>query len=255
MLTIQPRFTNQSSYNTSFKGDNDFITEDKYNEKKNYYGNQKLEFDKIINDEYVPEGMKKGAKAFKVISEGVLEGWAVAWGATTGGKFLKTGLLKAYNSKFAKWASKMLSPISQGIKKSSKNFKTSFSKGIENIKTSKFVKNISAKLTKAEESLNKTTLGKALVTGIKYIGKAFKAVGKVISMIGSKIKAFTKNMTYEKASKATASTLGVGSGVAGAYSAAREEIKKDKSEKDIRSNNDYTDEVENFNENLAKESI
>lgn len=253
MLTVQPKFTNQSSYKTAFRGDNNFITEDKYNEKKDYYENQKLEFDKIINDEYVPESMKKGAKAFKVISEGVLEGWAVAWGATTGGKFLKSGFTKLINSKSAKWAEKMFSPISQGIKKSSKNFKTSFTKGVENIKTSKFVTNVSAKLAKAEESLNKTTLGKALVTGIKYIGKAFETVGKFISKIGSKIKDFANKMTYEKASKATASTLGVGSGVAGAYSAAREEVKKAKNENDEK--NDFSSEVEDYNDDLAKDEI
>lgn len=245
MLTVQPKFTNQSSYKTSFKGEADFINEDKYNEKKAYYQNQKIEFDNIINDEYVPEGMKKGAKVFKVASEGILEGWAVAWGATKGGKFLKAGFVKAANSKFAKWASNMLSPIGKGIKKSANNIKTSFVKGLENIKTSKFVKNTSKKITKAEENLNKTALGKGLVTVIKTIGKGFKAVGKLISNIGKKIAKFCKNITYDKASKATASTLGVGSGIAGAYSAARDEIKKAEAKKDVE--NDYLDELEMFN--------
>lgn len=251
MLTVQPKFTNQSSYKTSFKGESDLINEEKYNEKKSYYQNQKMEFDKIINDEYVPEGMKKGAKVFKVASEGILEGWAVTWAATKGGKCLKSGYLKAANSKFAKWATEMLKPLGKGLKKSSKNIKTSLLKGLENIKTSKLVTKTTNFFSKAEETLNKTKLGQVVVATIKGIGKAFKAVGKAISYIAHKIAEPFKKVTYDKATKATASTLGVGSGIAGAYSAARKESKETTSDMD----KDFADEVEDFNENLAKDCI
>lgn len=251
MLTVQPKFTNQSSYKTSFKGDSDFINESKYNEKKSYYENQKSEFDKIINDEYVPEGMKKGAKVFKIASEGILEGWAVTWAATKGGKFLKSGYLKAANSKFVKWATEMLKPLGKGLKKSSKNIKTSLLNGLEKIKTSKPVTKTTSFLNKAEETLNKTKLGQVVVATIKGIGKALKTVGKAISSIAHKIAEPFKKVTYDKAAKATASTLGVGSGIAGAYSAARKETKAT----DADLNKDYAGEVEDFNEDLAKDCI
>ena len=249
MLTVQPKFTNQSSYKTSFKGDSDFINESKYNEKKSYYENKKSEFDKIINDEYVPEGMKKGAKVFKIASEGILEGWAVTWAAAKGGKFLKAGYLKAASSKFTKRATEMLKPLGKGLKKSSRNIKISLLNGLDKIKTSKLLTKTTSFFNKAEETLNKTKLGQVVVATVKGIGKALKAVGKAISSITHKIAEPFKKVTYDKAAKATASTLGVGSGIAGAYSAARKETN------DTASNKDYADEVEDFNEDLTKDSI
>lgn len=146
----------------------------------------------------------------------------------------------------------MFSPISQGIKKSSKNFKTSFTKGVENIKTSKFVTNVSAKLAKAEESLNKTTLGKALVTGIKYIGKSFETVGKFISKIGSKIKDFANKMTYEKHQKQQLLHQ-VQVLVLPEHTVQQEKKLKSKNENDEK--NDFSSEVEDYNDDLAKDEI
>ena len=80
MLTIQPNFTR----NTAFRGEKAFVDQETYEAKKKYYKDKQREFNEILDDENIPEGMKKGAKVCKVASEGILEGWAVAWGASKG---------------------------------------------------------------------------------------------------------------------------------------------------------------------------
>ena len=90
MLTIQPNVVNYSNRKpVHFRGGEDGasgsildseITEDLYNQKSNFYKSQIREFDKSINDEHTPDFMKKVLKTFRIISEALLEGWAVAWG-------------------------------------------------------------------------------------------------------------------------------------------------------------------------------
>lgn len=261
MLTIQPTgiTNNNFSKHPVFKGEDNILDEQTYNKKKFYYANQKNECDKILNDQYVPDGMKKGVKICKVASEGILEGWAVTWAATEGAKFAKSSVLKAINSKFAKSTAKAMKPLKTGIQHSARNIGKSFTKGIENFKKSNFVTKVADKIDKAEKSLNKSAPGRLVVKFISGIGKCFKALGNVISTVTHKLVQPFKKLTYDKAAKATAATLGVGSGAAGAYNAAREEIIKDKA---VKSNNntsknkadDYADEIDNIQEQLVEDA-
>ena len=214
MLTIQPRFTQQASRAIPFRGNEEYLNEETYNQKKSYYQRQKEGFEEILNDEYVPDGMKKGAKVCKIASEGILEGWAVTWAATKGGKFLKSTFVKALNSKFAKWTAEMLSPVGKGLKTSAQKLMESLSNKTTNIKQSKFV-------NKLLENLNKTKAGQLVLNAAKTVGKGLKTALTFVKNLGQKIISPLKDLTYDKAAKATARTLGVGSGLAGAYSAAR----------------------------------
>ena len=252
MLTIQPKFTQSVSNSVvTFRGDDDSLNEARYSKKRSYYQRQKEEFEEILNDQYVPEGMKKGAKVFKIASEGILEGWAVTWAATKGGKYLKSAFVKLANSKLAKGLKDILKPLNKGLKEVGKNFTKSASKNIDNIKQSSFITNMAKNLTKLEENLNKTGAGRAVVKTVKAIGKGLKATGRLIKKFAQKIAQPFKKMTYDKAAKATASTLGVGSGIAGAYSAARES-KNDKVDDSIY-DDDYATEVERFEQEIAED--
>lgn len=214
MLTIQPRFTQQASRTVPFRGNEEYLNEETYNQKKSYYQRQKEGFEEILNDENVPAGMKKGAKIFKVVSEGILEGWAVTWAATKGGKILKSTFVKALNSKFAKWTAEMLSPVGKGLKTSAQKFMESLSNKTTDLKQSKLV-------NKLLENLNKTKAGQFVLNAAKTVGKGLKTALTFVKNLGQKIISPLKDLTYDKAAKATARTLGVGSGLAGAYSAAR----------------------------------
>ena len=214
MLTIQPRFTQQASRTVQFRGNEEYLNEETYNQKKSYYQRQKEGFEEILNDENVPAEMKKGAKVFKIASEGILEGWAVTWAATKGGNILKSSFIKAANSKFAKWAAEMLSPVGKGLKTSAQKLMESLSNKTTNIKQSKFV-------NKLLENLNKTKAGQFVLNAAKTVGKGLKTALTFVKNLGQKIISPLKDLTYDKAAKATARTLGVGSGLAGAYSAAR----------------------------------
>ena len=94
MLTIQPKITQYSQQRNqiSFKNTEAIgIPDDSfYRDKQNYYENQIREFDELIEDEHTPNAFKKVLKGFRVVSEGLLEGCAVAWGASKGAKVIKS---------------------------------------------------------------------------------------------------------------------------------------------------------------------
>lgn len=260
MLTIQPTgITQNSSKVLAFKGEDNLLDEETYNKKRSFYNNQKDECDEILNDQYVPEGMKKGVKICKIASEGILEGWAVTWAAAKGAKIAKSSVVKALNSKVAKGAGEIFKPLGKGIKEAGKNLRASILKGFNNFKESKFITNISKQLTKLETKLDKSSAGKVVVNIVKGIGKGFKAVGNGISTLAHKIAQPFKKLTYEKATKAGSTTLGVGSGIAGAYNAAREpEKNNEKTERNDRfkentTDHDFADEVERYEQELVED--
>lgn len=235
MLTVQPKFANYVAPKAiSFKAEEAEMSDDSYREKVNFYKKQSAEFEKMSNDSSNPESLKKMMKGFRVASEALLEGWAVAWGASKGSKILKSSVISGSKSKFIKGVKDILRPIYRGIKSSGKKFVEKYHKTIESIKTSKFAK----KFGNFVEKMRKNPVGKYIVKGFEYTGQALKYVGKMIKSLvkkaGEPFKGKTKSEIYDKTTKAAANTLGVGAGVAGAYNAATGADKRQEKADDVQ---------------------
>lgn len=219
MLTIQPKITSYSKPAVSFKA-NEGNDENYFKEKVDYYKQKAKEYEAMASDSNTPKGFRKVMRGFGVISEALLEGWAVAWGASKGAKILKSGVIKGAESKFVKHSKEVLKPVAEGIKSSGKKVAELFTKVIDNIKTSK----VAEKLTNFVGKMKEHKVGKYIVEGFEYIGKALKYVGKLIANGAKKIAEPFKNKPaseiYDKGAKAASVTLGVGAGAAGAYNAA-----------------------------------
>lgn len=246
MLTVQPKF---SSYavpkEISFKSgiDDDFSgpkSEDFYKEKVNYYKRKAAEFADMSNDTSNPDFLKKMMKGFGIISEALLEGWAVAWGTSKGAKILKSSIVSGYNSKFVKSAKKVLKPLNNGFK-ASKDKLNEVIKETANSKTARKFKIFVHKMSK-------NPVGKYIVAGFAYAEKALKYVWGLITdnygKLTELLKGKSRGEIYDKATKVASSTLGVGAGVAGAYNAATGADKRNaKNEID----NEIEDENEDYN--------
>jgi len=235
MLTIQPNFTQRASQRLAFKGENDFITDEKYNEKKAYYQNQVQEFDTLIKDDYIPDKLKKPLKYGKILAGSLLEGWAVFWAANKGAGFIKNSFIKSANSKLANEIGDIAKPAKKGIKDAGKKLADSISKKFGHIKDSKFMTNLAEKIDK----LDKTRVGHVLVAGVK-------AVGHFIAKVAKAVVSPFKKITYDKTAHAASTTLGVGCGVAGAYNELRtdENNKAAKTAEDVDNNKIETERLE-----------
>ena len=232
MLTIQPNLTSYSKPMVSFKSKNyDEGSEGYFKEKVDYYTQQAKEFEELSQDSNSPSGFRKAMKVFRVISEALLEGWAVAWGASKGAKILKSSVIKGADSKFAKHSKEVLKPVLEGVKSSGKKVAELFTKGVEKFKASKFAE----KFTNFVAKMRENKIGKYVVEGFEYIGKAIKYVGKLIASGAKKIveplKGKPAGEIYDKGAKVASNTLGVGAGVAGAYNAATNAQERKEEEK------------------------
>lgn len=226
MLTIQPKFTTQA-YNAGkipFKGEGFSVetTEDKlYDEKTKYYEKQKNEFEKLKKDVNASGTFKTILSGFSTISSALFEGWMVAWGASKGAKFLKGSVINGVNSKVAKGASEAAAPVLKGVGKFFSKIGTKVSELVGKVKTSPLATKISEKLTKVAEKMDNTKLGKPVMTALRAVGKAIKAVMKFIAKpfekLAAKLKGADISSTYDKVAKTTSTTLGVGAGTAEVY--------------------------------------
>lgn len=232
MLTIQPNFRN-----TAFRGETALIDKKTYEEKQKYYTQQKREFEEIINDEHVPEPMKKGAKVFKVASEGILEGWAVAWGASKGANMMKSGMVKASASQSAKWIKNILKPVGKALVKLGENISKFASENIDKLAKSEFV-----------QKLDGNKFGHYVVEGCKRLGKLLKSANEGIKNLWTKTVGKGDGSTYDKAANAVSKTLGVGAGLGGAYNAARNPNKTEQKVNNDDDNYSYDDEVDEIND-------
>lgn len=235
MLTVQPGLSNFSKSSLTFRAkevDIDAINDKKrdeyYQQKVDYYKNQAREFDEMSKNTDTPKGFRAVMKGFRVISEALLEGWAVAWGASKGSKVIKSSILKGFNTNFGKHVKAALKSIGRGIKLSGTKISESYKSGINLIKESNF----SQEVSKVVEKMRNNSFGKYVVKGFEYIGKVFKYIGSLIASGAKKLAEPFANKTsgeiYDKVAKGTSVTLGVGAGAAGAYSATISEDKKNK---------------------------
>ncbi|MBE7712672.1 MAG: hypothetical protein E7Z87_02900 [Cyanobacteria bacterium SIG26] len=228
MLTVQPNFTTKYVQKPlAFKGEGTLeLTEENYNQKKDYYQKQIQDLNDVIQDEKAPSALKKFAKVAKVISEGVLEGWAVAWGAKKGGDVIKGSTLKALNSNFVKGAKTYAKPLITHTKKYGAQVFEYIGKLFTKIKDTKF----GQKVIENFDKFANTKTGAKIVEGLKIVANGFKAVGKFIAKhfnkVADKFKGKSVETNYDRIAKTTATTLGVGAGATSAYNAMRPEDKE-----------------------------
>lgn len=216
MLTIQPNFTTAKPVKKiAFKSNEDDAATETYavingrseaenrfyQMKVSHYEKQVEDFDKALQDKDTPTLLKRAIKVFKVASEALLEGWAVAWGAKKGAKVIKNPMV---NSKFAKGTGKVFKTIGKGLGKVA----AGFSEGYTKFKATKF--------------MTENSFGKILSKGLGYIEKAFTFIGEKISKLTAPLKGEKAGAVYDKAADVTSKTFGVGAGAAGAYNAATE---------------------------------
>jgi hypothetical protein len=228
MLTVQPKITQYSQQRNQISFKNSELAgipdDSFYRDRQNYYENQIREFDELIEDEHTPSAFKKVLKGFRVVSEGLLEGCAVAWGASKGAKVIKSAAVKGASSNFTKKAAEFIKPMAEGFRTTGAKIWTAISDKASAIKGSKFVTNLSEKFGKFVEKMRNNKVGKYIVKGFEYVGKAIKWVGSKIAQgfkyITGKAKAVNGSEAYDKAASITSKTLGAGAGVAGAYNAA-----------------------------------
>lgn len=253
MLTIQPNFTTHSNNRLSFKSGYSVDTEEdkKFQEKTRFYEDQTQDFDNMINDTKTPEYMKKVFQGFKVASAGLFEGWLVMWGASKGSRFIKNGVLKGLNSKVVKEFKEIIKPLSKGLQSARKTISTAITDGATQFKNSEFLKKV-----------NDNFIGKQIVNVFKFIGKSIAAVGSMVksgyNAIASHFKGKSASEIYDKAAKVTGTTLGVGAGAAGAYTAT---LKPEKPETNNNINNEvdndyyYTDEPVDYKPNRSSRNV
>jgi len=223
MLTIQPNFTNQSLRRVpAFKGETGQTPEDKYyQEKINFYENGKKEFENLINDDKTAKPLKKLAKTFKVISEMLLEGWAVAWGASKGARFMKASVAEGVNSQFAKGTKDVLKPVGKGLIAAGKKLAGFAESAVKYIKGTPAYTKLNEKLTKITEKMNNNKYGRFALNVLNKIGEGIKVVADFVAKPFKKVANSMKNTSFDKAydktAKATSTTLGVGAGAASGY--------------------------------------
>lgn len=212
MLTISPISANKLAKVPSFKAYDD--DKASYEAERRFYEQQSQELNQVIEDENIPEGLKKPFKVARVITNGVIDGLAVGWATATGAKTCQ----KAVNSKIAKnifkyvkEAIKTIKPLTGLALKGLEKIKGYAVKGLNILKNNKF----GQKLTSLSDKLTNNSFTKKIINFTENISK------KVVEIVKKVIKPI-KNMTFEKATNITATTLGTGSGIAGAYVAAKE---------------------------------
>ena len=200
MLTIQPVSVNQVySRKPAFKGyDNDAIKDD-----KKFMEDQVRELDEIINDSYVPEGIKKPFKFFRVLGTAALEGIAVF-----GSVVMLAGQAKKIGARInkSKVTQKVAKPLGSKILSGLQYIASKIGAGVKFLKGTK----LGQKAVKQYRKFAQTKVGKAI------IGFTKAAYRKSADFI----KNMLKKLDGDKVTKGTAATLGVGSGISGAYEEA-----------------------------------
>ena len=76
----------------------------------------------------------------------------------------------------------------------------------------------------SDEDLAKHKLGRFALKHEKAFHKITSGVSEIASAVKEKISGIAKAITYDKTAKATAYTLGVGSGIASAYNSVRQDF-------------------------------
>ena len=216
MLSISPQFTANLNGRPAFKGLGEGVDyESLSKDKVDFYKQQTQELEDMANDTLTPKPAKKLLHGAAVISAALLEGWAVFWGASKLSKVAKIGLMSFKDGKIYAKVKNMFK--NTGKIKSAVSSVVNFAKNnVNKLRNSNFAKTKTGDIVvKVVNALIKA--GKAVGKGLKYVGKGLKAVGKFIY---KPVEKHGAEKVYDTVTKGVATTLGVGSGVAGAYSAS-----------------------------------
>ena len=249
MLTIQPKIQVANHQKLSFKGV-DNLENDRafYEEKQDYFEQQARDFEELENDRHTPKALKPVMKGLKILSEAVVEGFAVLWATKKGASFIKSGATKLASSKFTTGSKKVLKPLKTGFKDFANSLFKTISEKMEKLSNNETVKNITTKFDKLYKRFSESAIGKPIVKVAKSIisfgQKTFEKVSKLFGGKGEKVSA---EKVYDKTVNAVANVAGVGSGVAGAYAAAVSGSKDD-ADADIEANVDDDNIVEDEDE-------
>ncbi len=224
MLSIQPSITNQTIRKAPvFKGDtsSNTIDEHLYESKRDYYEGQKNEFESILNDERTVKPLKDIARVFKVISEILFEGWAVAWGASKGAKFVKSSVVGGINSNVGKGIKNVLKPLGKGIVAAGEKIAQYAQATVKYVKATptyaKFQKNAAEIIEKMDNNKYGKIALKALNTIYNGVEEVAGWVVKPFKKFAASLKNTSFDAAYDKAAKATSTTLGVGAGATCGY--------------------------------------
>ena len=205
MLAIQPiSVSNSSTAKTvrpSFKG----WDKESADAEKDFFEQQRQELDNLINDDNIPDKIKKPFKFFRVIANGAIEGLAVF-----GSVMMLAGLLKqTKSSKVAEGLADTIKPMGKKVAQGAKSITKVVSDLIQK----------AAKTKQGEQVINtyKKYAGtmkakRKLVVLRKYYRSAKAVLNKILKPV--------KNITADKITKGTAAGLGIGSGLTGAYEAS-----------------------------------
>lgn len=229
MLTIQPNITHYSKTRAlAFKGEDSSPNKEDafYQGKLDAYETQIKDLNESLNNDKTPGVLKKIIKPCKIASEALLEGWAVAWGASKGSRVVKSSVVKTVEKEGVKVA-EVLTPFGEKIQKYGSKVFGAIGKGLEKLKNTKLAQKTGEKFSKLVEKMRENKIG-------KYIVKAFEAIGNfVTNKIINPLKGVKASEMYDKTSKVASNTLGVGAGAAGAYNAA---VKPDANQKVAETN-------------------
>lgn len=225
MLSIQPNFTNQAIRRSPvFKGEYDTAPtpEEKYYESKtNYYEGQMNDFENLLNDDRTIKPLKKIAGVFKVISEVLFNGWAVAWGASKGARFVKSSVVSGVNSDFAKSAKNVIKPLGKLIVSAGEKAAGLAKSAVEFVKGTKGYAKLNEGLSALVTKMDGNKYGKIV---LNVLGKIRDGIVAATNIVLKPLKNFAANVkntpfdtAYDKVAKATSTTLGVGAGAASGY--------------------------------------
>ncbi len=199
MLGIQPNLTARvSTASVAFTSKPDEIEADKVKKDVVYYKDRADDLDEVINNDVIPEKLKKPFKYMKALAMGIFEGGIVFWAAIKGRDFIKN----LSNNKNTKSVVETLAPIKDGFKETSAKIST----GLKN-QFNKFKKtDLGKKLTSWYDRFTKTMVGKKVVEFATEANDGLKSLKNKI-----------KGVNYDKATNITAATIATGSGVATTY--------------------------------------
>lgn len=196
MLGIAPiSLNNPVKVSPSFKGH----TKDSIQDDIDFYKEQVEEIDQFLQEDYVPEKVKKPLKFFRMIANGAIDGLAV-FGSTMmlSGFVRKSGARISSNTQVKK-VQKFIQPALDLIPKGYTNLKGALLKGLDRlVKTDAYQKFLSTKI------------GKRIMTNVAIL--AVKSED-----LATKLTKPIKEINADKVTKGTAAFLGIGSGVTGAY--------------------------------------
>jgi hypothetical protein len=196
----------------------------------NFYKEQVEELDQFLNEDYIPDKMKKPFKFFRTIANGAIDGLAVFGSTLMLASFVKKSGAKIGANKYFKQtvtgSKSVMNKIADGFKFVGGKIAEVLNKGFDAIVNSS-----------AYKKFTNTNIGKKIKGDAAFIiskGLDMKDAGAVKSQeIMKKVAEPIKNINTDKAVKGTATVLGIGSGITGAYETTmRDDIKAEVDEGD-----------------------